>query len=139
MKNLPVCVDASLVAALLLQNNHRVQSYWRNWREEQRTMICPALLRFEVVNVLHQYWRHDQLSTGIVQELISILYNLPIQIQSPPELHVRAVLLAQRLQLGATYDAHYVALAQLFGAELWTLDARMQRRFAETTPVVHLV
>lgn len=139
MKNSPICVDASIVASLLLQSSSQVQLYWQKWTDEGRAIICPALLHFEVVNVLHQYWRHDQLPAEIVQKLIDVLHNLPLQVQTHPELHVRAAILAQQLKLGATYDAHYVALALCYDAEFWTLDARLHRRFTEILPIVHLV
>lgn len=139
MKNSPICVDANLVVTLLTAEESPVHAHWDQWMDEQRTIICPALLTFEVTNALHQQWRHNLLTTVTVEHLINTLSNLPLQVQTNPELHTRAAILAQQLSLGAAYDAHYVALAQLFGAELWTLDTRLHRRFSEITPVVHLV
>ena len=139
MKNSPICVDANFVVVLLMKSNSSVLAYWQKWLNEQRTIICPALMPFEVVNSLHQYWRHGLLPAEIVLDSINVFYDLPISVQTHPELHTRAAMLAQQLNLGAAYDAHYVALAQLFGAELWTLDARLHRRFSAITPVVHLV
>lgn len=138
MKNSPICVDANLVVALLVQSDSPVQRYWHEWIKDQRTLICPTLLPFEVVNALHQYWRHNHLSADIVQDLIKVLHSLPVHVQTHPQLHERAAVLARQAGLAATYDAHYVALAQLFGGELWTLDTRLQRCFAELTPIVHL-
>jgi predicted nucleic acid-binding protein len=138
MKNSPICVDASFVVALLVQSDSPVQRYWQDWIDDGRTLICPALMPFEVVNALHQYWRHDHLSAELVQDLVRIFHRLPIRVQTHPQLHERAASLARQARLAATYDAHYVALAQLFGGELWTLDARLQRCFAEITPIVRL-
>ena len=139
MKNLQICVDATLIVILLAEEEGPVHVHWQRWMDEQRTIICPALLVFEVTNALHQQWRHNLLATATVEHLINTLSTLPLQVQTHPELHTRAAKLAQQLNLGAAYDAHYVALAQLFGAELWTLDTRLHRRFAGITPVVHLV
>lgn len=139
MKNSPICVDANFVMTLLTKEDGPVYERWRQWIHEQRVIICPALLAFEVTNALHQQWRHNLLSAATVAQLVTTLSNLPIQVQTHPALHTRAALLAQQLNMGAAYDAHYVALAELFGAELWTLDARLHRRFAEITPLVHLV
>jgi predicted nucleic acid-binding protein len=138
MKNSPVCVDANLVVALLVQSDSPVQRYWQEWIKDQRTLISPALMPFEVVNALHQYWRHNQLPADIVQDLIKVFHSLPLHVQTHPQLHERAASLAREARLAATYDAHYVALAQLFDGELWTLDARLQRRFAEIVSLVHL-
>ena len=35
--------------------------------------------------------------------------------------------LADQLQQGAVYDAHYLALAESLGCDLWTADARFSR------------
>ena len=43
------------------------------------------------------------------------------------KLHVRALESATDLQQGAVYDAHYLALAEDFGCELWTADQRFHR------------
>lgn len=139
MKNSPICVDASLAVILLTEEEGPVHTRWQQWVDEKRTIICPALLVFEVTNALHQQWRHNLLTSATIEHLLNILSNLPMQVQTHSELHTRAALLAQQLSLGATYDAHYVALAQLFGAEFWTLDARLHRRFSEHSQLVHLV
>jgi predicted nucleic acid-binding protein len=138
MKNSPICVDANLVVALLVHSDSPVQRYWQDWSNDGRTLICPALMPFEVVNALHQYWRHNYLPAELVQELIKVFHSLPIQVQTHPQLYERAASLARLANLAATYDAHYVALAQLSDGELWTLDARLQRYFADISPIVHL-
>ncbi|MEK7215578.1 MAG: type II toxin-antitoxin system VapC family toxin [Chloroflexota bacterium] len=44
-----------------------------------------------------------------------------------PELHQQALEIADRYRLRATYDAHYVALAQALECEPWTDDLRLMR------------
>ena len=45
---------------------------------------------------------------------------LPIKLFGDADLHIQAVQLASRYGLLATYDAHYLALADHLEAELWT-------------------
>jgi predicted nucleic acid-binding protein len=44
---------------------------------------------------------------------------------SPLALSTRALELADRFGLSATYDAHYLALAEREGCEYWTADERL--------------
>ena len=47
-----------------------------------------------------------------------------IELREPPGIHTIALQLADQLQQGAAYDAHYLALAEIPGREFWTADER---------------
>lgn len=51
----------------------------------------------------------------------------------------RALELAHERSLPATYDAHYVALAERFRVRLWTCDRRLAKEIGQGPPEVHLV
>ncbi len=55
------------------------------------------------------------------------------------ELHQQALLLAQRFSLSATYDAHYLALAEKMNAEFWSADRRLIQRVQSALPWVNLL
>ena len=48
-------------------------------------------------------------------------------------------MLADALDLPATYDAHYLALAEHLGCELWTDDQRLIRHVATSLPFVRWI
>ena len=53
-----------------------------------------------------------------------------VEVRDPPGLTAAAWRLADELGWAKTYDAHYVALAQLASCKLVTLDERLQRGLA---------
>ena len=52
----------------------------------------------------------------------------PITLTAPVRLHNQAIALADTHNLPATYDAHYLALAETLNCDLWTDDQRLIRR-----------
>ena len=64
---------------------------------------------------------------------------LPLRLYGEPELHTRALDLAECFSLPAAYDAHYLALADWLGAEFWTADLRLARVVQDELPWVRVL
>ena len=85
--------------------------------------LAPALLFFEVRNVLLVNERRGRLTEAQSAEFLRALSRLPIRIdQSPDETHL--MMLARRHRL-TVYDAAYLELALRERLSLVTLDARL--------------
>jgi predicted nucleic acid-binding protein len=63
----------------------------------------------------------------------------PIDFYDEESFHEAAIETAWKLNRPATYDAHYLALAEKLGAEFWTLDQRLFNAVRHQLPWVHLV
>ncbi|MBF2021886.1 MAG: type II toxin-antitoxin system VapC family toxin [Hydrococcus sp. C42_A2020_068] len=50
--------------------------------------------------------------------------KLGIRFYGDADLHRQALKIAQHYNIPATYDAHYLALAERLGIELWTVKAK---------------
>ena len=82
---------------------------------------------FEVANALHRRVLRGELNVGDSIRMITRLLASRLELHHSPGLHARALELASQLNQGAAYDAHYLALAEEFGCELWTADERLYR------------
>ncbi len=141
MLNSPVCPDASLVVRLVQNDDPEsaVARLWRRWHEDERPVVAPTLLYYEVSNALHRYVVHQALLPEEAKAFFDTVLKLRITIFGHTDLHRRALGLAGKLNLAATYDAHYLALAEMFGAEFWTADRRLAEAVGAVLPWVHLL
>lgn len=140
MNNSWVCVDANLVIRLIADpTDETVQRLWKQWDSERRQLAAPTLLYYEVANALYRYQQLGYLSPSSVQLAFRAALALPLELYGEPDLHWRALDLADKFSLPAAYDAHYLALAEQLEGELWTADGRLARTVQPTLPWVHLV
>lgn len=134
-----VCVDASLVVRLFVDfKEQKPRLLLEQWTQENRELVAPALLYYEVVNALYRYERHGKLSAQIVDEIFEAAAKLPIRLYPDTDLNVRAKRLARRFDLPACYDAHYLALAELLNIELWTCDEKLATKVGADFPSLHV-
>jgi predicted nucleic acid-binding protein len=98
---------------------------WERWMKAEATIVAPALLYYEVTNGLYRYQRAGILPPEAVEKALVAALALPIELVSNTELHTRARNVAATYNLAATYDAHYLALAQWMEVDLWTADSRL--------------
>lgn len=90
-------------------------------------LVAPHLMWSEARSALHEAAWRDDLAPRDALGIHDRLENAPIRAETPAELGVTAWRLADRLGWARTYDAEYVALAQLLGCRLVTLDGRLRR------------
>lgn len=124
-----VCVDASFMIRLLEAGSHAAPPVrlWLEWHEAKSAIVSPTLLPYELANALRRYVVRGDLVASEAVELLDSCLGLGIQLIGDRDLHRSALRIAEELALAATYDAHYLALADRLGAELWTADDRLIR------------
>lgn len=124
-----ICVDSSVAAKWAFVEEHSVQAraLLRDALEHRERIVAPPLLPSEVANVIRQRLRQGHLDLGEARALLAQVLAVPISVQTVETLYDRALVLADEFGLPAIYDAHYVALADLLGATLWTADQRLPR------------
>jgi predicted nucleic acid-binding protein len=121
-------LDANLVVAQFFPMPYSIQASDRLyvWRRDRVDLLAPTLLQYEVNNALRRLLAAGLILDSEARTALQDLQALRIRYISPdPELHDRAWYWTDRLNQSKTYDAQYVALADLERADLWTADRRL--------------
>jgi predicted nucleic acid-binding protein len=135
-----ICVDANLVIRLVADpSDERVRQLWTQWDAALRQLAAPSLLYYEVTNALYRYQALGHMTALSVQLALEAALALPLHLYREPELHRRALALAERFRFPAAYDAHYLAVAEHLDGELWTADRALARSVQPDLGWVHLV
>jgi predicted nucleic acid-binding protein len=136
-----VVIDASLAVKWLVEeeDSDKAHALLESWVAQDVTRIAPFLMPFEVANVLHRRILRGEFSISEGALMMTRLLGSRLQFHQSPNLHVRAIELASRFNQGAVYDAHYVALAEEFGCDLWTADRRFHRIVGPTIENLHWI
>jgi predicted nucleic acid-binding protein len=125
------CVDASVVLAMLFEEQlPLVDQFWADISETDR-LIAAQLLRPECASVIHENVANHRISPQRGQNLVDRLIALPLDVDQDPGQFRRAIELAARFRLSKAYDTQYLAVAELTGAELLTIDGGMRQHAVE--------
>ncbi|MBI2857359.1 MAG: type II toxin-antitoxin system VapC family toxin [Chloroflexi bacterium] len=133
-----VVIDASLAMKWVLKEPYTAEALAlaSEWAVTETRPAAPCLLFAEATNVLHRRALLGHISPAQAKELLAGLLDLGIEVRESPRLHVRALELAQQLLTPAVYDAHYLALADILGCDLWTADERFYNSIKDREPRV---
>jgi predicted nucleic acid-binding protein len=110
---------------VLRPDDSPIQKLWQSWVSEETHLVAPTLLFYEVTNGLYQQQKNNILSPETIWQTLELSLELPITLVNEANLHLKAREIAMRYNLPATYDAHYLALAEWMDIELWTADQRL--------------
>ncbi|MCY4625709.1 MAG: type II toxin-antitoxin system VapC family toxin [Chloroflexi bacterium] len=136
-----VVVDASVAVKWLAVEEYtrEANALVRHWLTENIQMVAPHHMRVEVANALYKRMVRGEHTIENVVSGVESLLAINIEFRDVSGLHIRAVQLASELRQSAVYDAHYLALAESLGGELWTADQRFHRVASDASYPVHWV
>ncbi len=135
-----ICVDANVVVEVISATSpSSFGDLWDEWLRRRSVMTAPRLIRYELLNVINKSRRAKAISNATAIDMMDAMLNLPIALHDSDSMHVRALVLASRFDLPATYDAHYLALAEELDCEFWTADKRLARATNGAFPRLRLV
>lgn len=136
-----ISVDASFIIRLVTSNeNHNsYNTKWQEWQLSNTVIVAPTLIMYEVSNGIYRYHKAGQITQNEAENLLDSALNLGIHFYGDSNLHQEALAFANLYNLPATYDAHYLALAQRLQVELWTADKRLFNAVSQALSWVNLI
>ena len=89
---------------------------------DRHKLLAPTLLRSQTLSILHESVCRGDISDEVARKRLAWINKLPIRLLGDAVLRRRAWEIANQLGWKSTYNAEYVALTQLQGDVLLTLD-----------------
>ena len=136
-----IVVDTSIVLKWVLDepDSATALELLNRWIREGIVIQAPALLTYEVANALFQRVCKGEITIAkATQALEDVLFpELVLNFLEYVELSKRAITLAQQYSLPATYEAHYLAVAEHEKCEYWTADSRLCNAIRDKLSWVH--
>jgi len=124
-----VVVDASLALKWVLAepDSSAAVKLLNEWTDEGKSAIAPALFTYEVTNTLYRQVVAGKLTYEEAKQGLTDLFSIGVLLKfsTYEEISTQAMEFAHQLDLSATYDAHYLALAFHENCEYWTADTRL--------------
>ncbi|HZQ33250.1 MAG TPA: type II toxin-antitoxin system VapC family toxin [Mycobacterium sp.] len=114
--------DASTVVALLLDSGP--SGRWAAEKTRHADLYAPSLMPFECANVFRRHAQAGLISDDQASQAHADLVDLPIEFWPYEAIAARVWELRSNL---TSYDAAYVAVAELLDATVLTLDRRLSR------------
>ena len=128
MRNV-VVVDASIAIKWVLEesDSDRAEALLIEWNDKGISIYAPNLLVYEITNALYRKVRKGEITLDRAKEALAdiSLAEIDFDFSIDFALSTRAMELANLFSLPATYDSHYLALAERKECELWTADTRL--------------
>lgn len=136
-----VVVDASLAAKWAIPEPYTEQAFAlaERWSNEGAHLIAPCLILAEITNAIYKRVQRREMDLNTGQQAMRTVLEFGIEIREEPGLQDRALALAYELKMPATYDAHYLALAEKYGCNLWTGDKKLYNATKSRLPWVKWV
>lgn len=138
-----VVVDASLIVAVVVADERQdaVRAHLGAWLDDGEELHAPAVLPYEVANVLARLVSDGALEVAEVNDIWADLAVLGL-VMHPFDLirDGRAVAaVTVRLRRRHATDSAYVCLAQQLGTAVWTLDGSLARNADDLGLPVQLI
>ncbi len=135
-----LCLDASVLVKLYVVEveSDEAERLVDEALDREMDLVGPALLHAEVLSVLQGHLHRGAMTSAQADVALNAFFRLSIDLVHDRHMYERAWQIAGELSVPVVYDAVYLAVAELRGAEFWTADRKLYDK-ARGRPYVHLL
>jgi predicted nucleic acid-binding protein len=98
-------------------------------------LLAPTLLRSQTLSLVHEAVHRGEIPADVGRQRLTMIGQMKIRYLGDAVLRRRAWDLAEQLGQASTYETEYIALTQLQGDALVTLDPELARLAENLVPV----
>ena len=124
-----VVVDASLALKWVIpeDDSSAAIELLNQWMIDGTKVIAPALFVYEAANILYRQALANKLTYEEAKHSLRKLFSIGVKFKFTlyEDISYQAMEFARVYNLPATYDSHYLALAQSEKSDYWTADMRL--------------
>ena len=104
----------------------------------KKELYAPTLWRSQTLSAMYEAARRGEITRALARERLGYVNRMKIRLLGDAVLRRRAWEVAEQLGLDTTYEAEYVALAQLQKCTLVSTDERVLKRWGDLVPTATL-
>ena len=122
-----VVLDASLAIMWAIPEQYTTSALIlaEQWLHNKTHLLAPCLLLTEITNAIYKRVLRNEINMVSAHKALNIILEFNIELLEESGLSHRSMELAHSLKMPATYDAHYLALAEKYNCNLWTGDKKL--------------
>lgn len=135
-----IVVDSNIFIALTIIDepfHMQAKQILSLWQSTHAQLIAPHLFKSEVTAVLRKVVYQNRITHRQGELTLQRLLNYPILFYEDDNLLKRAFELAQIYNRPRAYDTQYLALAERFSCDFWTIDERLFNAVKNNMPYVY--
>jgi predicted nucleic acid-binding protein len=136
-----VVVDSSLAIKWFFPEEHSDTAifFLRDCVKRGIDRLVPSWFMCEFSNFVHQRVRREVMPLKAAQDNLRDMVRLVHIADFDPEVTVRGLEIAHQLRWRASYDPHYLAMAEHLGCECWTADLAFWQAASPTFSMIRWV
>lgn len=136
-----ICLDASFLIPCVVAEDHSdsALAILERWAAARAVLLAPSFMIWEVGSVLRRKVAQGVLLAEQGRAALDLVLDLPVTSVDGGAVAAAAWRIAERFDLPVLYDAAYLAVAEVEGAEFWTADAELVRRVGRALQYVRLL